>query len=290
MIEFDSCGNPKQGAVEGRLEAVILEVWVLTHPPIYFHKNIVDFLGISWQCELPEVEPEQTVLPPKRVPVILLEYAKHGSLEAFMQTPLYAAMTFDGRVSLCRDIAEGLAVLHKHRVVHGDIKPDNILIFEADEKDTSVAKAFGLRAKLADFGFSVGFSGCDGTDRFSLKGRTWPWNDPEWNKPRTWTQLEKSDVFSYGLLVWTLLAKKDIGALFGLEGKDYDRNNPEIREEVERLKDWTLSSNASTYFKHGGKMIETLVQSLFRCSLEPDANRRGSMEDILRICDTWFVG
>ncbi|RPB12630.1 hypothetical protein P167DRAFT_149914 [Morchella conica CCBAS932] len=294
MIEFDSFGNPKQGKVEERLEAVFLEMRVLTHPAIYLHKNVVDFLGISWQCELPEIEPGQReFLPPKRVPVILLEYAKYGTLADFMQTDLYASMTFNARANLCRDIAEGLAVLHKSKIVHGDLKPENVLIFEDKEGNTNLdnesgiylAKMSGLqlRAKLADFGFSVGYSANE--EKYTLKGRTWPWNDPEWDASRTWSQLEKTDVFSYGLLAWTILSKRDIGQLF-----DYDRNEPDLREQVESLKDWTLSLNASSYFKGTGNSdeIQLLVQCLFRFALEPSVDRRARMQDIVQIWDIWL--
>lgn len=294
MIEFDSLGNPKQGKVEERLEAVFLEIRVLTHPAIYFHKNVVDFLGISWQCELPEIEPGQKeFLPPKQVPVILLEYAKHGTLADFMQTDLYASMTFDGRANLCRDIAEGLAVLHKNKIVHGDLKPDNVLIFENnesginqdDESGINLTKTLGLqlRAKLADFGFSVGYSAKE--EKYTLKGRTWPWNDPEWDAPRTWSQLEKTDVFSYGLLAWTILSKRDIGQLF-----DYDINDPDLREQVEKQKDWTLSLNASSYFQGNNDAIQVLAQSIFRYALEPTVDQRAQMQDIVEIWDIWFSG
>ncbi|KAI5849665.1 hypothetical protein DFP73DRAFT_541473 [Morchella snyderi] len=289
MIEFDIFGNPKQGKVEERLEAVFLEIRVLTHPAIYLHKNVVDFLGISWQCELPEIEPGQKeFLPPKQIPVILLEYAKHGTLADFLQTDLYASMTFNARANLCRDIAQGLAVLHKNKIVHGDLKPDNVLIFEDSESGLNLAKTGGVRAKLADFGFSVGYSTRE--EIYTLRGRTWPWNDPEWDASHTWSQLEKTDVFSYGLLAWTILSKRDIGQLFDLDGNDYDRNDPELREQVERLKDWTLSLNASIYFKGNSDATQVLAQSIFQFALEPSVDRRAQIHDIVQIWDIWFSG
>ena len=50
------------------------------------------------------------------------------------------------------DIAQGLEYLHQHNVIHGNIKPQNILI-----SDDS------LRAKLVDYGISDALDPVDGT-------------------------------------------------------------------------------------------------------------------------------
>lgn len=294
LLEFDSYGNPIDGAAEQRLKAVISEIKVLTHPPLYLHKNIVDFLGINWECDLSDFEPGQTIAgPTKRIPSILLEYAQHGSLADFRNTTIYASMSFDERARLCRDVAEGLAAMHRCNIVHGDVKLDNILIFDGNVRDGGMA--FGFRAKLADFGFSViGCRCCDQSTgegaSWRLRGRTWPWNDPEWNLPRTLSQLQKTDVFSYGLLAWTILTGKELGSLFDLEGENISKNDPNMREMVEKLKDWTLGWNAANYFRGGDRLVELLVECLFGCSLNPVAEERGTMKDILEIWNTWFIG
>jgi serine/threonine protein kinase len=50
------------------------------------------------------------------------------------------------RLGFCKDISAGLCALHKAEVAHGDMKPDNILVF--DSRYTSRR----YQAKLSDFG------------------------------------------------------------------------------------------------------------------------------------------
>jgi hypothetical protein len=275
-----------------RLEAILLEIRALTHPPLFYHKNVVDFLGIAWDREVAvydtsEWEPEDSNRPPVRVPVLLLENARHGSLADLTETEMFSQLPFEARASLCRDVAEGLAALHKCGIVHGDVKPDNILIFDAHNDDESRTQ-FGLRAKIGDFGFSVAEHSHN--TMFTLVGRTWPWNDPEWNQPRTWHQLQKTDVYSYGLLAWTILTRIDLGQLFDIDFAGVDVMDAEIRACVEDMKDWTLRFNAASYFAKEDAIERLLVELLFAISLERAIEFRGTMIDVAELWNTWFTG
>jgi serine/threonine protein kinase len=52
-------------------------------------------------------------------------------------------------VLLCQPLAAGLEYLHSKSIVHGDLKPDNVLI----KKEAS--SATGWCVKLTDFGLSM---------------------------------------------------------------------------------------------------------------------------------------
>jgi serine/threonine protein kinase len=83
-------------------------------------------------------------------------------------------------------------------IIHGDIKPENVLIFE-DE--------FGVyTASVIDFGYSTRFANEDDT---ILVPKSWPWHAPEHHdngfKP---AQARKMDVFSFGMLCLYILFEK----------------------------------------------------------------------------------
>ena len=84
-------------------------------------------------------------------------------------------------------------------VIHGDIKPENILIFRS--------KAGKLVAKVSDFGFSTIASTSSGNNEILLP-RSRPWYAPEWH-PRgfSFTNAVKTDIFSFGLLALFILFK-----------------------------------------------------------------------------------
>lgn len=275
-----------------RLEAILLEIRALTHDPLLYHKNIVDFLGIAWDREVAAYDPtewdsEDSDCPPSRVPVLLLEHARHGSLTDFSEIEMYSQLLFEARASLCRDIAEGLTALHRCGIVHGDVKPDNILVFDAQDNDESRVQ-FGLRTKIGDFGFSVTEHTRETT--FTLVGRTWPWNDPEWDRPRTWRQLQKTDVYSYGLVSWTILAKECLGRIFDIDFASVDMTDRGIRARVEDMKDWTLPFNAANYFAKRDALKRLLAEILFTISLERTVESRGTMMDVVELWRTWFTG
>ncbi|CZR56214.1 uncharacterized protein PAC_06102 [Phialocephala subalpina] len=60
-----------------------------------------------------------------------------------------ACLSLGIKHQIALDIAPGLEVLHKYHIVHGDMKPENILVFECH--DTKVP----FVAKLSDFGLCI---------------------------------------------------------------------------------------------------------------------------------------
>lgn len=297
LVELNHHGRPKDDATEIRRKAILLEVKALTHKPLYEHENIVDFLGVTWVSEIGESQiladgyhnPLVTV-----VPVLLLEYADHGTLRDLMYDGLFTGqelLTFEEKQSLCRDIVEGLFALHSCGIVHGDIKPDNILIF--------TGRGVRYTAKLSDFGFSItqettlqtGTRDKTPEPMWKLTGRTWPWNDPECNFPRTWIELMKTDVFSYGLLSWEILCERPIEVLFDLPVRgDQDFSiTPSMREIVEDVKkDGTLGKNAATFFSDFDPLVQIFTTCLFEFCLHPASNLRATSGDICLIWDLWF--
>ncbi|KAL4965479.1 uncharacterized protein BDV14DRAFT_199883 [Aspergillus stella-maris] len=177
---------------EGRQTALdtVREIRVLTHQPIRRHSNIISLVAfewVFWPGENPGVSP-----------VLCLERSELGDLATFQREH---KLQYETKKRIFLDVANGLLGLHETGVVHGDIKSENILIFESDE---------GYTAKLCDFGFAV-FLADISKEKARLLGGTHPWTAPEWKKelpfPRYFLKL--TDVYSLGLLLWRLLLDGD---------------------------------------------------------------------------------
>jgi serine/threonine protein kinase len=106
------------------------------------------------------------------------------------------------------NILKSVKILHENSIIHGDIKPENIL----------VGKDFGL--KLIDFGFSQKFSkknniinNTEGSDTYS---------SPEIRKGHiTGYDGVKSDIFSLGVLLFVITVGRFPFNLSGYSDKKY---------------------------------------------------------------------
>lgn len=166
----------------------MLELRVLTEEHIKRHENVAKLLGVSWHPNGNSI-----------CPILIMELAceEHRTLKEYLCLPT----SLKTRFALLRDVLEGLSALHAMDVVHGDIKPENVLMF----KSTS---AIGLSARLSDFGF------CRPTADYKWEaGGTPYWNAPEClsSAPaelRTEAYGKRRDLYSLGLLACNLLTKE----------------------------------------------------------------------------------
>jgi serine/threonine protein kinase len=140
------------------------------------HQSIVNFLGLLWENE-EEIGPKQNVFPG-----ILIEQADLGSLDQFLLRTRYNPqdnLSYEVKRSLDLCVALGHDVLRTCGIVHGDLKPDKILVF------IDAGMPGGVRAKLTDFGLSVFLvadehEAADQTNaKFIPAFATWDWNAPE---------------------------------------------------------------------------------------------------------------
>lgn len=104
------------------------------------------------------------------------------------------------RVHLALHAVQGVAYLHSQKVVHFDIKPDNLLV------DGDWTSAGGPTLKVADFGLSVVKANTFCSDVHDLRG-TLPYMAPEMVTDHRHV-TEAADVWSLGVVFWELLTQE----------------------------------------------------------------------------------
>jgi serine/threonine protein kinase len=198
---------------------MVQEMRVLAHKPLLSHRNIVDLIGFSWERSKDESG--------RKWPILIMEAADCGSLDDFLRMADPSTKSPDFAISMALDIASGLEALHSCGVVHGDLKPDNILIFQISS-DT-------FRAKISDFGFACLIEDLkteiqnSNAHPVALPGFSPPWEAPEASADVLLEDLTKMDVYAFGLLACYLAASGgDIFAEFRLDDSDMTYNFDQI--------------------------------------------------------------
>ncbi|EGG16253.1 hypothetical protein DFA_09283 [Cavenderia fasciculata] len=100
------------------------------------HENIIQFLGVSEYIALDDVTP-----PEERRLGIVMEFMEKGSLWYLMTRESYL---FTGQLvlSILKGITNGMKWLHRHGIIHFDLKPSNVLLGST------------FNVKITDFGIS----------------------------------------------------------------------------------------------------------------------------------------
>lgn len=131
----------------------------------------------------------------------------------------HAGARRSGRIALdvIRDLVAGLAYAHSQRVLHLDLKPENVMIF-ADG-----------RAAIGDFGTS---KFAHGTGRTYIESGTLGYMAPEQAYGRA---RLTSDVFSLGLIAYELLTGKLLSWPFSWPPQGFGRFSERVPEPLQRI-------------------------------------------------------
>jgi serine/threonine protein kinase len=205
------------------LMSLELEIIALCHPGIQKNRNIVRV--ISWGRDY--LDPETPL------PVLFVEAAR-CSLDEFLDKE----SRWDIKYQLALDTSSGLEVLHKYHIVHGDMKPENILVFEQHNPKVPFV------AKLSDFGLCIDLFNSKSELRIDDYLGTRDWNAPELLKKNqfeiiTGTSFDpmtmlKFDTYSYGLvLVSIFCTKQGVSRLNAQEGTRAEAAVDLMRERLE---------------------------------------------------------
>ena len=142
-------------------------------------------------------------------PTLVMEYVQLGSLNFLLHyctdKEIEIKMT-DGRIKkrILIGIAQGMVQLHATRIIHGDLKPQNILI--TDDYTAKIAD-FGLARLRAKTSTSVSSKVLDGSGEGGARG-TAAYMAPELLDGGKRTN-EKTDVYSFGVLMNELVQETE---------------------------------------------------------------------------------
>ncbi len=197
-------------------------------------------------------------------PYIVFEYVEGETLKQRISRD--GALDPQEAIAYAIEIARGLSVAHARRMVHRDIKPQNILI-----------DAEG-RAKLTDFGISRQLE----QDGMTATGRVLGTTDyvaPEQAMGRPVDQ--RSDIYSLGVVLYEMLvgqvpfaADSQVGVAMkhvNEELPDVQRRRPELSAAVALVVERSTAKEPDERYQHIGEMTDDLSTAL-----EVEAARAGS--------------
>lgn len=230
-----------------KIEAILLELRILTHAPLRHHQNIVQLLAVGWQGDALD--------PHLKWPVLIVEYADRGTLADFFENE--DDVDARTKLSIFGDVVAGLQALHACLIVHGDLKLLNVLIYSRGDG--------GFIAKLSDFGGAL----LDVNASFVEPTGTPPWTAPEYRTVRPQEKLPLSDIYALGLLFWRVLLNGgnpfDDRDLFGESG-----NREQALATILLLKreDKLLPMAKESVRKRNVGLDDLVVDSIFTATLQ----------------------
>lgn len=136
-------------------------------------------------------------------PVLVMELVEGGTLEDLIHQPRQAPYSPGNaarlpllplKARLAWELAEGVAYLHSHRVVHCDLKPANVLLTHGDTP----------HVKLSDFGVATRLAIAQREEKFGVFGT------PRYMAPEVAFRAFSfpADVYSYGVILYELLHER----------------------------------------------------------------------------------
>ncbi|CAA2959311.1 calcium calmodulin-regulated receptor-like kinase 1 [Olea europaea subsp. europaea] len=164
--------DSKQGEKEFQTEVMLLGR--------LHHRNLVNLVGYCAE---------------KNQHMLIYVFMSRGSLASHLYNEKQEPLNWELRVKIALDVARGLEYLHDGAVppvIHRDIKSSNILLDQF------------MRARVADFGLSR--EEMVSKHASNIRG-TFGYLDPEYISTRSYTK--KSDVYSYGVLLFELIAGRN---------------------------------------------------------------------------------
>jgi serine/threonine protein kinase len=254
------------------LKDLTFEIRIMRHPQLISHPNIVRLHAVAFQDGLqvpratsssPTDETATDQTPRARAmrqevwfPVLVLEPAakSYPDLAQFFKAHAHTEGDVSQEVvsSLICDIAMGLSSLHKLGITHGDVKDDNILLFNNSEDTEGSA----VVAKVADFGAA----GIDAA-REATRAQSRYWAAPEaLERPSGWEGLRltpEADVYSFGILAATI-ALRGRKVFDGVEAYTVKMNDEAAEHITTQLASFEASGESS-FLKSIEKVVNRTV-------------------------------
>lgn len=238
------------------LRTLELEILALCDQSLRDHPNIVNVH--SWGFDYPTRDLKSAI------PVLFVEKAKCSLRSLLKQEP-----SLEVRHQLISDIAAGLACLHGTEIVHGDLKPDNVLIFE--QPNLSVPYI----AKLNDFGMCIPLEDKSSVS-YQSYGGTPGWLAPEVREAER-GKLEnlsdvrlllKCDIFTFGLLALSIFitsGEPPFGQLETISTDSY------LQAGSQLVKKASVALSSS---------VTNIIEKLVLATLNADPSQRFSVDQI----------
>ncbi|KAI4343762.1 hypothetical protein L6164_011071 [Bauhinia variegata] len=186
LLDWGEEGHRTEGEIASLRSAFIQEVAVwqkLNHP------NVTKFIGaIMGSTELQVQTDSGLISMPSSVCCVVVEYLAGGSLKSYLIKNRRRKLAFKVVIQLALDLARGLSYLHSQKIVHRDVKTENMLL----DKSRTV--------KIADFGVAR----VEASNPNDMTGETGTlgYMAPEVLNGNPYNR--KCDVYSLGICLWEI--------------------------------------------------------------------------------------